>query len=250
MSSAFADPSPPTALAEAGDRHVVVVLADASCREVAHALLAGAVLRWPGTVAMRAAEDVAADHPDAIVLVADSAAPAFMAVLRRIRKELPAARLVVVARDDGNAIAARQALNAGAEAFVRADDVDQALEQELEDALAPAARAVAAGLSVMPTALRNGAEPAAFSHREREVLRLAVTGHTNGQIASMLFLAESTVKSHLAAAFTKLGVRSRKDAVMLLLDPDEGLATTALPVGATARADLRKSGVSGFVDRA
>ena len=57
-------------------------------------------------------------------------------------------------------------MKAGADSFV--------LEQELEDALAPAVRAVAAGLSVMPTVLRGGAERLAFSHREREVLRLAV----------------------------------------------------------------------------
>jgi len=227
MSSAFADPSAPSVLADVRKRHVAVVTADASCREIARSLLAGAVLQWPGTVAKRGIEELAADHPDAIVLVADSAAPAFMAVLRRIRKELPAARLVVVARDDGNAIAARQALNAGAEAFVRADQVDQAL--------APALDAVMAGLVCAPRAARRLVAKPTFSHREKEVLQLLVAGLTNRQIAARLYLAESTVKSHLAAAFSKLGVRSRKDAVMLLLDPDEGLATTALPLGASAR---------------
>ena len=54
----------------------------------------------------------------------------------------------------------------------------------------PAARAVAAGLTVMPADLWNGAERVALSHREREVLRLAVTGRTNAEIASTLFLAE------------------------------------------------------------
>src|SRR5262245_43463511 len=221
MSSAFADPATPGVLADARNRHVAVVMADRSCREVAHALLAGAILRWPGTVAMRGVDELAADRPDAIVLVADSAAPAFLAVLRRIRKELHAARLVVVARDDGNAIAARQALNAGAEAFVRADEVDVAL--------APALDAVMAGLICAPRAARRLVAKPTFSHREKEVLQLLVAGLTNRQIAARLYLAESTVKSHLAAAFGKLGVRSRKDAVTVLLDPDEGLETVALP---------------------
>jgi DNA-binding NarL/FixJ family response regulator len=128
-------------------------------------------------------------------------------------------RVVVVSPMCG-ALGLRRAVRAGADSLV--------LEQELEDALAPAARAVAAGLSVMPTALRDGAERAAFSHREREVLRLAVNGHTNGEIASMLFLAESTVKSHLSSAYRKLGAGGRSDAARMIFDPDEGLAEIVL----------------------
>jgi DNA-binding NarL/FixJ family response regulator len=79
----------------------------------------------------------------------------------------------------------------------------------------------------------------AFSHREKEVLGLLVTGLTNRQIADRLFLAESTVKSHLVATFAKLGVRSRTEAAALLLDPAEGLATIALPA-ADARPDRRQ----------
>jgi DNA-binding NarL/FixJ family response regulator len=235
MSSAFADHSAPRVLADVRERHVAVVMADASCREIARSLLASAVLQWPGTVAVRGVDDLAAERPDAIVLVADSAAPAFLSVLRRIRKELPAARLVVVARDDGNAIAARQALNAGAEAFVRADEVDQAL--------GPALDAVMAGLICAPRAARRLVAKPTFSHREKEVLQLLVAGLTNRQIAARLYLAESTVKSHLAAAFGKLGVRSRKDAVTLLLDPDEGLAMIALPPA------VRKSAAPSAVHR-
>jgi DNA-binding CsgD family transcriptional regulator len=68
-----------------------------------------------------------------------------------------------------------------------------------------------------------------FSHREKEILELLVAGMTNRQIGDRLYLAESTVKTHVAAAFAKLGVRSRKDAAAILLDPAEGLAPTALP---------------------
>ena len=44
-----------------------------------------------------------------------------------------------------------------------------------------------------------------------------VEGCTNGEIAQRLFLAESTIKSHLATAFAKLGVRSRRDATAMIL---------------------------------
>ena len=62
------------------------------------------------------------------------------------------------------------------------------------------------------------------------MLALVVRGLGNRQIALRLFLSESTVKSHLASAFQKLGVRSRKEAAAVLLDPDEGLGTTILSV--------------------
>jgi DNA-binding NarL/FixJ family response regulator len=43
-------------------------------------------------------------------------------------------------------------------------------------------------------------------------------GLTNAQIADRLGLSESTVKSHLSSAFTKLGVASRAEAAALIRD--------------------------------
>jgi DNA-binding NarL/FixJ family response regulator len=66
-------------------------------------------------------------------------------------------------------------------------------------------------------------QPPVLSTREKQILGLVVMGYMNSQIATTLFLAESTVKSHLSSAFGKLGVRSRNEAVSLILDPDRGL---------------------------
>ena len=128
-------------------------------------------------------------------------------------------RLVAVSPECGP-LGARRAVRAGADSLV--------LQHELEEALAPAVRAAAAGLSVVPVLLRDGSRRLAFSHREREVLRLAVSGHTNCEIATTLFLAESTVKTHLSSAYRKLGAESRKDAAAMILDPEEGLAELVL----------------------
>jgi DNA-binding NarL/FixJ family response regulator len=51
-----------------------------------------------------------------------------------------------------------------------------------------------------------------LSGRELEVLRLAAAGHTNGQIARLLWVTEQTVKFHLSNTYRKLGVSNRTEA--------------------------------------
>jgi DNA-binding NarL/FixJ family response regulator len=53
----------------------------------------------------------------------------------------------------------------------------------------------------------------ALSPREREVLRLVAGGSTNRDIAETLSVGDETVKTLLARAFAKLGVRKRAEAV-------------------------------------
>ena len=53
--------------------------------------------------------------------------------------------------------------------------------------------------------------PGSLTASERRVVALAVQGLTNAAIASSLFLSEKTVEGHLARAFRKLGVRSRRE---------------------------------------
>jgi hypothetical protein len=59
---------------------------------------------------------------------------------------------------------------------------------------------------------------------------MVVRGFTNAEIARKLFVAESTVKSHLSSAFVKLGVRSRNEATAVILDQSSGLGTGVLAI--------------------
>ena len=153
------------------------------------------------------------------IVVCDLSKAASMTTLRGLHPRAKVSPVVVVAHGQVRANV-REAINSGATGVV--------FETELETALPAVVRAVAHGHVVVPRDLRRCVVRPAFSHRERQVLGLVVSGLQNREIAKQLFLAESTVKSHLASAFEKLGVRSRKEASALVLDPDEGLRALIL----------------------
>jgi DNA-binding NarL/FixJ family response regulator len=145
-----------------------------------------------------------------------------MAALRRLQREQGKAPIVVIS-PPATGTSVRRALDAGAAAIV--------FEPEIETTLAVTALAVASGQSVVPRKLRASIERPAFSHRERQVLALVSKGLTNSEIAERMLLAQSTVKSHLSSAFTKLGIRSRKEVTALLLDPEQARSVGLLGVG-------------------
>ena len=116
----------------------------------------------------------------------------------------------------------RRALRTGAHGIV--------LEDRLAETFVPTALAVAAGQVAGPPGLRRQLAPKALSHREKQMLGLVVLGYTNRQIADKLFVAESTVKTHLSSAFAKLDARSRAEAAALILDPEEGYGLGILSI--------------------
>jgi DNA-binding NarL/FixJ family response regulator len=114
------------------------------------------------------------------------------------------------------------ALRAGASGFL--------LKNIKPGDLAAAVRVVASGEALLaPTVTRRlldrfagelpgGAAPPALdalSGREIEVLRLVARALSNDEIAEELTLSRATVKTHLSAILTKLGLRDRVQAAVL-----------------------------------
>jgi DNA-binding NarL/FixJ family response regulator len=163
----------------------------------------------------------------AIVLASGTSASHRKTLIRSARRRFPATPVIVIAPASPNAIF--KALEAGASGFV--------FESQIEAALAATIGAVAAGQVVVPRQPHQAAVRPALSHREKQTLALVAMGLTNREVADRLFLAESTIKTHLAAVFEKLGVGSRTEAAALYLDPEQklGLGMGAVPGGREER---------------
>ncbi len=129
------------------------------------------------------------------------------------RDELSTRVLLVSAHDDAEIV--YHALQQGAAGYLpkdssRSEIVNAVLDcAKGRDVLAPR---LASGLAVE---IRRRAEPSgpALSSREREVLSMIAGGRSIPSIAEALFLAPSTVKTHVQRLYEKLGVGDRAAAV-------------------------------------
>lgn len=130
-----------------------------------------------------------------------------------LRNGLPTRVLLVSAHDDAAIV--YHALQQGAAGFVpkestRSEILNAVLDcAKGRDVVSPR---LASGLAVE---IRKRAEPAGptLSSREKEVLNLIAGGSSVPAIAEQLFLAPSTVKTHVQRLYEKLGVGDRAAAV-------------------------------------
>lgn len=125
-----------------------------------------------------------------------------------IRKEYPAARIIILTTYAGDVQAVR-ALRAGAVGYL----LKTSLRKELLDTI----RAVHAGRRHVPAdiakeiAIHTADE--AMTDREIAVLQLVAAGKANKEIARAMSVSEDTVKAHLKSIFVKLDVSDRTQAV-------------------------------------
>lgn len=140
-------------------------------------------------------------------------------VLRYAERRLPGT-IVVVVIALGDRVDLGLTLSSGANAVVGEEDLDLVL--------GPAIRAAASGQFSAPAALMRPIQAPALSHRERQILGLALAGLSNAEIAERLYLAPSTVKTHISSAYRRLGVHSRREATALIFGSDHAVGRTVL----------------------
>lgn len=157
----------------------------------------------------------AAEHANPDVVLMDlqfgaQAATTGADATRRIRA-LDAAPYVLILTNYDSDADILGAVEAGASGYL--------LKDAPPHELAAAVRAAAAGESALAPVIasrlleRMRAPQSNLSSREMQVLTLVAAGQSNTDIATELFVSETTVKSHLAHIFTKLAVTSRTAAV-------------------------------------
>ena len=72
------------------------------------------------------------------------------------------------------------------------------------------------------------ARPLGLSVREAEIMSLIADGHSNGEIAAQLVLAEKTVKNHVNRIYAKLGAESRSAAIASWTEASNGAGARSL----------------------
>jgi len=131
-----------------------------------------------------------------------------VSAITAIRAEFPGARIIVLTTFDGDEDIYR-GLRAGAKGYL--------LKDAGREALLEAIRGVHAGQTRIPadvaSKLAERMSGPELTPREREVLELMVSGKSNQEIGSHLFIAEGTVKAHVNNILAKLDVNDRTQAV-------------------------------------
>ena len=158
------------------------------------------------------------------------------------------------------------AFDAGAVAYIvkttHPDDIASAIRQAFRHSIffATPYDATAQRRTVQAGSEGRPESEAGLTRRESEILRLVAEGHSNGQLARMLWVTEQTVKFHLSNIYRKLNVANRTEAtrwaythnVVGQRPDDDGLEEVAADLRAdhglsstsSAAVDARRTGVA------
>lgn len=134
-------------------------------------------------------------------------------VVRAIRKRSDTTGVVVLTMHAGDdQIFA--AMEAGASAFVGKDTRATEVVSAAKHAAVAPRTFLCAGLSQAVMRRATTPAPPKLSSREAEVLALLADGLGTGDIASSLYMSESTAKTHITHIYQKLGAANRAQALV------------------------------------
>jgi len=164
-----------------------------------------------------------AKKPDVVLMDVVMPGRSGIEAIPDVLKDAPEAKILILSmQDDPHYV--REAFAAGAAGYV--------LKEAADTDVVTAVREVAAGRSYVHPTLgarmvaaeaeeRKRAEADPLSDRERDVLRLLALGHTNQEIAGMLYISVRTAETHRAHIMQKLRLQTRAELVRYALE--EGL---------------------------
>jgi DNA-binding NarL/FixJ family response regulator len=157
--------------------------------------------------------------PDVMLLDIVMPGESGIEVLPKLLKESPETKVLVLSMQDDPSYV-REAFAAGAKGYV--------LKEAADAEVVAAVREIAGGGQYVHPALgarmvaaeaeaRAAAEADPLSDREREVTRLLALGHTNQEIAKMLYISVRTAETHRAHIMQKLRLTTRAELVRYAL---------------------------------
>ena len=138
----------------------------------------------------------------------------------QLREAAPEAKILVLSMQDDPSYV-REAFAAGAMGYVLKEAADAEVVAAVRE-VAGGSRyvhpALGARLVAAEAAAHARAEADPLSEREREVLRLLALGHTNQEIAKMLYISVRTAETHRAHIMQKLRLSTRAELVRHALE--------------------------------
>ncbi|HUG29444.1 MAG TPA: response regulator transcription factor [Candidatus Limnocylindria bacterium] len=163
----------------------------------------------------RAVFEALESTPDVIVMDLEMPAGGGLEAIPKVLRAVPNVKVLVLSMHDDPRYV-REAFDAGASGYV--------LKEAADTDLVAAVRTVAAGeryvhptlgarLIAADAEARAKAQANPLSDREREVLRLLALGHTNQEIAQMLYISVRTAETHRAHIMQKLRLSTRSELV-------------------------------------
>jgi two-component system response regulator NreC len=157
--------------------------------------------------------------PDVILLDVVMPGESGIEVLPKLLKESPETKVLVLSMQDDPSYV-REAFAAGASGYVLKEAADEevvAAVREIANGGHYVHPALGARMVAAEAQARAAAEADPLSEREREVLRLLALGHTNQEIAKMLYISVRTAETHRAHIMQKLRLSSRAELVRYAL---------------------------------